>query len=400
LPYPVEISAGERIHQRFTLTLRGPVPALPPKSAALTFDTSGPALPLPRLGLGMASHGQPLDAASLHALRALKLDHLRLDLPLSWPGWRDHLAQATAQAHALGCSLEIALFLASDGHDEVAALRQAVDELHPPVVRWLIFHQGEKSTGADRLRMARIHLEDAVPGATFGAGTNAYFTEINRERPPMDLADLLTYSLNPQVHAFDNLSLVETLATQATTLTSARQFAAGKPVVVSPITLRPRFNPNATGPEREPEAGELPAAVDVRQLSLFAAGWTLGSLKYLTLGGAASATYYETSGWRGVLETSTGSLEPDRFPSQPGMLFPLYHVFAAVADLGATHAVPGHSSDPLTIEGLTLYAGTRRRLLLANLTSVAQDVDVTGTSSRLHVHLQPYALESVNWAEA
>jgi hypothetical protein len=60
--------------------------------------------------------------------------------------------------------------------------------------------------------------------------------------------DLAAYSINPQVHAFDNLTLVENLEPQADTLATARTFLGGKPVAVSPVTLRPRFNPLPAGP--------------------------------------------------------------------------------------------------------------------------------------------------------
>ena len=46
--------------------------------------------------------------------------------------------------------------------------------------------------------------------------------------------------------------------------------AAGRIAMLS-VTLRPRFNPNATGPEPEPRPGELPSQVDVRQMSLLGA---------------------------------------------------------------------------------------------------------------------------------
>ena len=36
--------------------------------------------------------------------------------------------------------------------------------------------------------------------------------------------DFVNYSINPQVHAFDNLSLAETLSAQAETVKSARNF--------------------------------------------------------------------------------------------------------------------------------------------------------------------------------
>src|SRR5205823_13641010 len=122
---------------------------------------------------------------------------------------------------------------------------------------------------------------------------------LNRNRPNAEALDFVCYSVNPQVHAFDNSSLVETLATQATTVESTRQFVGRVPIAITPITLKPRYNPDAAGPEPAPRPGELPAAVDPRQPSLFAAGWTVGSLKYVAESGVASATYFETTGWRG-----------------------------------------------------------------------------------------------------
>ena len=195
----------------------------------------------------------------------------------------------------------------------------------------------------------------------------------------MDALDLVSYAITPQVHAFDNLSLVENLEAQRETLRSARAFCGDRPLAISPVTLRPRFNPDATGPEPAPAPGELPAAVDPRQLSLLGAAWTVGSIAYLAQGGAASVTYYETTGWRGVLETATGSLLPQRFPSTPGMTYPLYHVLADVGELAAGGAVLlSGSSNPLRAVGLALRRGGRLRVLLANLTVATLEARVVG----------------------
>src|SRR5262249_52109497 len=156
------------------------------------------------------------------------------------------------------------------------------------------------STSARWVLLARQALGDYDPAARFGAGPNSNFTELNREHPPLKVLDLVSYPINPQVHAFDNLSLVENLEAQAWTVESARAIAGDPPLVVSRVTLRQRFNPEATGPEAEPPPGELPAAVDPRQMSLFGAVWTLGSVKYVVKSGVAATTYYETTGWRGV----------------------------------------------------------------------------------------------------
>ena len=249
-------------------------------------------------------------------------------LTLTQPDYESTLRQATDEARALGVSLELALFLTDAAAEELRHSPEVVNRVKPPIGTYLIFHKTEASTSAQWVDLALRYLSDAK----IGAGTNVYFTDLNRGRPPVESLDLVCYSLNPQVHAFDNSSLMETLEAQAVTVESTRQFTSGLPIAVTPVTLLARFNPNATGPEPEPAPGELPAQVDIRQMSLFGAGWTLGSIKYLSESGASSVTYYETSGWRGVMETADGSPLPEKFRSLPGAVFPLYHVLADVGE--------------------------------------------------------------------
>jgi hypothetical protein len=152
------------------------------------------------------------------------------------------------------------------------------------------------------------------------------------------------------------------------------------PVLVTPVTLKPRANPNATAapPAGAAAARTLPEQVDLRQMSLFGAAWTLGSLKYLAEAGAAAATFYETTGWRGVMETEQGSALPAQFRSRPGEVFPLYHVLADVGEFAGGQAVVTRSADPLRVESLLLRKGRRGRLLLANLSPELQRVRVRG----------------------
>ena len=62
---------------------------------------------------------------------------------------------------------------------------------------------------------------------------------------------------------------------------TAHAYGGGRPVIVSPVTFKQRFNAVATGEQPELVPGELPPQVDPRQMSLFGAGWTLGSLHRL-----------------------------------------------------------------------------------------------------------------------
>jgi hypothetical protein len=108
----------------------------------------------------------------------------------------------------------------------------------------------------------------------------------------------VTFAITAEVHAFDNASVVETLEAQAAAAHSARQLAGARPVIVSPVTFKMRHNPYATGAVPPTPPGQLPTQVDLRQMSLLGAGWTMGSLKYLAESGVSSVTYYETTGWR------------------------------------------------------------------------------------------------------
>ena len=143
-------------------------------------------------------------------------------------------------------------------------------------------------------------------------------------------------------------------------------------MIVSPVTFKPRFNPVATGPIPPTPPGELPPQVDPRQMSLLGAGWTLGSIKHLAQAGVASITYFETTGWRGVMETEAGSPAARRNSHPcPAASIPLYHVLADVGEFRGGEVVSARSSDGLAVEALVLRRDGRRRILLANLTAEA-----------------------------
>jgi hypothetical protein len=391
LPWPHDAQPGQVIRQRVTISADGLAPAARPATgpARLTLG-AGLGRRLPPVGLGMASHGRPLAPAEAAHLRALRPAHLRVDLRLGEPAFSDALARARAAAAALGCPLELALFLTGDAAAELARLADLLPGV--PVARVLVFHAVASAraatavAGGPLVEQARAALGAVTGSAPFAGGTDFYFTELNRWPPDPARLDAVAYSINPQVHAFDETSLVETLLAQGETVRSAQQLAGNRPVIVSPITLKPRANPNATDPAGAGGAGGLPDAVDPRQLSLFGAVWTAGSLKALAEAGAAALTYYETTGWRGVLESAAGSPRPDLFPSWPGMIFPLYHVLADAGEWAGGELVAATSSEPLTATALAVRTATGLHLLVANLTPAEQPVVVgplPGQSGRL-----------------
>ena len=125
-PFPVEVPAGTKISQRITLTLNTQnepkTGKLDATTQPLTFEiSSADTRPLPQIGLGVASHGEPLNARELERLKLLNLSHLRADIDLTQPDYESTLRRATDEAQALGVSLELALFLTDAAPEELRA---------------------------------------------------------------------------------------------------------------------------------------------------------------------------------------------------------------------------------------------------------------------------------------
>jgi len=372
-PFPFEVRPGDAISQRIALTvLGGPIP--PPRQrprrerrpVELALPERPSWRPTPKRGaLFCPDDDGAYEPEEVERLARLNLDYLRVDIDLD-NLWEERLKRADALAQGMGAALQIAL-VSNRRPDDLAAFLEAAGERSAPVGSWLVFGKGEKTASPETLGSFRETFgKSGLPGRVY-SGADAFFTEYNRERPAFDLLDGVCFSINPQVHAFDNDSLMETLEMQGLVVEQARAIAGGKPVAVSAITARMRFNPNATGPEPEPEPGELPSAVDPRQAGPVFAAWTAGSLHYMAISEAAEAAYYETRGWKGLMERPEGSPLPDKFPSRPGQPFPLYHVLKLFGEARGGRHAPLETDDKLAAIGGWLERPGGPVLYAANL---------------------------------
>ena len=292
------------------------------------------------------------------------------------PAWRDVLRVATADAAALGTALDVAVVTDADGSgiDDVwTALRSSAVR----VVRFAPFAEAVWVTTPPLVAAARA----AGATAAVGGGSRTDFAQLNMRQALIPFGDLdfVTYAINPQVHTFDDMSIVETLAVQAATVESARALAGERPVLVAPITLRPRFNPNATAPEPPPRPGAVPAQADPRQTSRV--------LRRLDGRQPASA------GQR-------GRVRPDLLRNR-GRMRSRGCLGRAVSRVrrpgGGCPARRGRDPrgtprDPLAVEALALRDGDRLLVVVANLTPEQCQVDVALPSGASHaLDLGPYA---------
>ncbi len=368
-PWP--LAAGSRLSQRVTISAHG-VAGEPPTSRSPTVSLGDAVIGrVPALGVALESEGLEHGPHEIERLRSLGLRHLRVDLHLARNGWRPELDRGIALARELSCALELAVFAVSAA--DAPSLRELASRLAeaPPVARVLMFAEDAEVTPPELVDAARSALGDGP----IGGGTNVYFAELNRVEAFPTSFGVVAYPVTPQVHSDDDLSLVETPVAQADTVRRAHLLAPSAAIAVTPITLKPRYNPDA--PDALTPPGELPANVDVRQMALITAAWMVASVRRLGEAGATSATYFETIGWRGLLEPDPLPPRDAPFPSIGGMLFPVYHLLAELAELSGLELLECTSSEPLTVEAMQVASDRSRLVLVANVTPHAQRVGLS-----------------------
>jgi D-apionolactonase len=407
IPYPVDVPKGTRISQKIRIRLDGDLPDEAGSSTdrvVLTIGNQESELPL--LGVQVSGEVENLTDGQLKRLRALNLDHLRVDLALSDESFVKDLRRATSQANALGVSLQIGLNVGES--PAFATLVNEIKALQPPVSFWLV-------TGGvpAHFQMAHKHLAPVSGSAKIGVTRVTNFVDLNRARPEDKSTEAVGFAINPQIHAFDNASIVETLPIHATAVNSARQFAGDRPQVIGPITLAPQLLDGVDQPGGPAEGGPLPTYVDRRQVEPFTAVWTLGSLKYLADALTHSATFFETIGWNGIMDADDVSMRPKAFPSRPGELFPVYHLLREIGEFKGGSVRQIDSSNTLAAVGLALQKSGRIRVFVGNLTGERQTVRLRGLSGEpvtiqllgakksratpeLTVHLPPYGIARID----
>ena len=289
-PFPVHVATGERIHQSIRVSATGgpgDVDAPLEPLRLVTLDAT-----MPAIGIVASTAPDPL-----RPLEAVPADFLLVELDAGAanlvPAWQRALREAG--------DLPLDVRLVAGDEEE---LREAVALLEgADVVRVAAFDRATHLSSPELDRGLR-----SLPAELIG-GARTHVTELNRghERLPDDLAGV-TFSVTPQMHAQETRQVVESLPMQRRVVTDALAIAAGRPLHVGPVSLRPRVNAVATTPPAT-EADDLadgygPEHVadspDPRQASPALVAWTIASAAALARPGVASITFFETTGPRGV----------------------------------------------------------------------------------------------------
>ena len=404
LPSPVMIENGTKIQQKVILKVEG---AMPYKNAVepVKISFNGKIVSdLPKIGIGRSSRNVPLSENEAGILRNLNTDHYRVDLHLFSRDWKAVAENAAAEASGMLVPLELALFFDNDAIAQAEELAKWISMRNADIRIILLYHSEQLSTPALIRETIPSILRKALPDVLIGSGTNANFAELNRDWPSADLNDLVCYSVHPQEHASDNETLAENLRGQGYTAESAMRFAGNKGVWISPVNIQRRFNANIEAYEKTTSPAGFPPQADSRLMSLFGAGWTAGSFKYLAEEGVTGITYYETAGERGIIQGDYDSRWPEEFASVKGMIFPVYHVLRYLLSDKSFKVIKSRSSRPLVADCLFLSKGEKLRGILMNFTAVEQKVNIEGVKDlhiegKLDIHSFNDAVSDTRWLD-
>ncbi|MDX2022468.1 MAG: hypothetical protein SF187_19685 [Deltaproteobacteria bacterium] len=201
-------------------------------------------------------------------------------------------------------------------------------------------------------------------GALIGAGSAAYFTELNRNPPPMGAYDFVTHTTCPIIHAADDDSVMETLQALPWIFESTRQLSAAAPYWLGPTTIGMRHNPYGAAPAQN--AAHLRMAMakeDPRQRGLFGAAFYTAYAAAAARAGLTVMAFCDPTGPFGLINT-----EP-----QP-QVFPAYHVFKWFAQAAGRPCLAVDNNPAGAIESVAYAEGSQRVLLLSNTTAQPQTI--------------------------
>lgn len=368
IPYPVMLKPGDRVYQKVRLKILNAESVTSPftKDVIVTIDESRKTA-FPKIGAlfpgrDFSSH------KDIGLLADLGLDHIHIEINFHTETWKEHLSEGFAEAKAVSASAFVQLIF---GNAPAKEWDQFINQLKAEEIKQvtkLAFSPLDRKGNVDDLLRAVLPKARAVfPHASIGAGVRSYFTELNRNRFDYSAIDFVIYPVNPQAHARDSLTVIENLPAQTDAVRSAGAFATGKKVHVGPVSLRARFNPDATSESNEDES-VLPLRYDIRLTTALAAGWAMGSIKYLAEAGAEAITLFESHGMAGYF-LGDDDWKHKEFHTDL-KLFPIYDALLSLRKLKPSIIIKSDSSQPLVCSSLVLDGDNGRYLVLVNHTDV------------------------------
>jgi hypothetical protein len=392
-PWPYTLPKDKRFQQAVRLTVEGGAAKPDGRAGGVPSEAVvriGQAIgTVPRIGIGVpAEEAQPaLDRSKLMQRLSPRWLVCQIDLRLGHGLDDIQRYAALAELTGAGVVLEIISRGTLDPHSELQPIADAVRKSGLSLEAVTVFPaQDMVSVQPDApwpempsFQQTYDAARRAFPGVTLGGGMAAYFTELNRKRPPADAIDYATFTTCPAVHAADDVSVMETLEAIPHQIRSTKAIVGpDKPLRMGPIQLGCRENPygKATTPNTDNRRACL-SCIDPRQRGLYNAAWTLGYLVAVAREGVEALAFGAPTGPFGLASRPADFEQPGFDGVGEALVYPAFHVVAGLTALSGAPLLDAQ----VTGEGIAAIAvesDGRTVLWIANLGSEAQAVHLSG----------------------
>ncbi len=267
----LDINNGDEMFHKVTLTVD-------PQTNYIRDIHTNPVTryPFPKIGYGRGADQSSLSKEEIDLLKQVPFDHYRVEIKLSDRNWQTILDDSIKETKELNTKLELAVIF----DDSFEIFLQWVEKYKEYVI--VIHVLPADGAVLPVVEYTKIYkkLKQRLPNIRIGLGNNGWFADLNSCKIENIDSDILSFMVSPQVHQDDNLSILENLGSQHTTIQTLRNRRGDIPVYVSPILFNSR-------------------EADVRLKTQFASWWTINTIA--NLADAGHLSFYEVKGEKGIL---------------------------------------------------------------------------------------------------
>jgi hypothetical protein len=350
-PFPAWIKKGDTISQVVTFSVASGKANPIETRETVMLKESEIIIPMPQVGIGSSSEVREVTPVLASKLNEIKFSHYRIEIDCTKAAWQSILDREVKNATMLSLPLEIVIQTTPHYKSEIETLLKLFKQQRATTRQILVLTAGALVTHQGLIDYVS-EIKNQFGDIRIGAGTNFNFTEINQNRfNPLSL-DFVSFSVDPQEHTFDDMSIIENIEAQGHAIESARKIYPGKQIHVSPLTLRKRNNPYTKDPNAVVMSEEQ--RTDPRQSEKFCGVFTLGSIKALSISGCTSVTYYQTAGKQGII-------------SADGKAFPVFEAIKNILN-GNSKIQNVESSSRLEVDGIIVFNGNQKKIIIWNYT--------------------------------
>lgn len=182
----------------------------------------------------------------------------------------------------------------------------------------------------------------------YGLGEN--FVNVNTRQPDMEQFDGIGFGVNPQIHAFDDRSVMENIHAQSDVVKSALEISQTKPVFVGPIYLD-----------------------DDRLSQPIGMAWFAASFATLASSGANALSFFEARHFNG----------------------PINELYQSLREFREEEITLMTSTDPYRAIGFRLHSAERQQDFFVNMTPYLEEIAFEGQ----RLTLDPYEVKIMSMSE-